>query len=122
MKILEMPEVDVDRFQEHWKDDEVVLSVLADHGDHPQIEREIDFAFEGVRSMLDELAANAETLGFDRFEREDGEAEKPRLVFYRSMKADGKSLEPLIKICLQLESEFDVEFDGWGCEAQDGRN
>ena len=118
VKISEMQEVDVDRFQEHWKDDEVVLSVLANQGDHPQIEREIDFAFEGVRSKLDELAANAKTLGFDRLEREDGEDGKSRLVLYRNMKADRKSLEPLIKICLQLESQLDVEFDGWGCEAQ----
>jgi hypothetical protein len=33
---------------------------------------------------------------------------------------DEQSIRALTRKCLQIELLFDVEYDGWGCEAQTG--
>ena len=112
--------VDPQRLEEEWQADMQVLADLADHGDRAEIERPVDVSFRGSPEALVRLTEAAEALGFDYLDMETSPDGDPCLFLVRDQRADAESIKALTATCLQIEVDYGVEYDGWGCAAQDG--
>ncbi len=112
--------VDPLRLEEEWQADQQVLADLADNGDRADIERPVDVSFRGSLPALIRLTEAAEELGFEFLEMEKTEDGEPCVFLVREQRADAESIKALTVTCLQIEIDFGVEYDGWGCVAQDG--
>ncbi|WP_373488777.1 ribonuclease E inhibitor RraB [Blastomonas sp.] len=118
---IKLPKVDPARLDEEFEADRDVLQHLADNGDRAHIKRAVDVSFRGYPDHLQALAEAAKTFGFVELDREDDpEGGKPYLFLERDQAVDAESIRNLTRTCLQIEIMFDVEYDGWGCEAQTG--
>jgi len=113
---------DRDRFEEEWAADQDVLQNLAANGDHPERERQIDVSFRGEIDALEALENGAADFGFAVLEWAVEEENGPWLYLERTQAADPDSIRSLTIACLQIEHLYGVEYDGWGCMAQDGLN
>jgi regulator of ribonuclease activity B len=112
--------VDPQRLEEEWAADMEVLVELAENGDRAEIERPVDVSFRGTPEALVRLVDAAEELGFDYLDMETTEDGDPCLFLVRDQRADAESIKALTATCLQIEVDYGVEYDGWGCGAQDG--
>jgi hypothetical protein len=118
---MKLPKVDPARMEQEWVADQDVLRNLAANGDRAQIKRQVDVSFRGPEENLQRLSEAASTFGLTELDREeDAEGGEPYLFFERFQAVDAQSIKDLTRICLQIEMMFDVEYDGWGCEAQSG--
>ncbi|GGB60486.1 ribonuclease E inhibitor RraB [Blastomonas aquatica] len=118
---MKLPKVDPARMEQEWAADQDVLRNLAANGDRAQIKRQVDVSFRGSEENLQRLSEAASTFGLVELDREeDAEGGEPYLFFERFQAVDAQSIKDLTRICLQIEMMFDVEYDGWGCEAQSG--
>lgn len=117
---MTLPEVSSARLAEEWTADQDVLASLRDAGDRPEIVRPVDVSFRGTEAALDKLEDEAEQLGFAVIEREPDEEGDMCLFLGREQAADDVSIKALTKLCLQIELAYEVEYDGWGCTAEDG--
>ena len=117
---MKLPQVDPARMEEEWQADRDVLKSLAKNGDIAAIPRAVDVSFRGSEDALEQLTAKASEFGFVVLDREEEEGGEPYLFLEREQKADEASIKALTKTCLQIEILFDVEYDGWGCEAKTG--
>ena len=113
-------EVDPVRLAEEIDANEDVLHALAANGDIAELSRTIDVHFKGAQDAIENLAEDAEGLGFrfiDFGEFEDGD-------WAADLQVDGPvtrdALKALITRALEIEISHGVEFDGWGCEAETG--
>jgi len=107
--------------EQEWQADQDVLRNLAANGDRAQVKRAVDVSFRGPEANLDRLSEAAKTFGLVELDREDdAEGGEPYLFFERFQAVDAQSIKDLTRICLQIEIMFEVEYDGWGCEAQTG--
>jgi len=113
--------VDPRRLEEEWAADMKVLAELAANGDQADIERPVDVSFRGSPEALVRLTDAAEELGFDYLDMEASEDGDPCLFLVRDQRADAESIKALTAACLQIEVDFGVEYDGWGCAAVDGK-
>lgn len=117
---MTLPEVSPTRLAEEWAADKDVLASLAENGDIAAIVRPVDVSFRGDDDALDKLEQDAAELGFDVIEREEDDEGEMCLFLMREQAADEASIKALTLKCLQIELAYDVEYDGWGCTAEDG--
>ncbi len=117
---MTLPEVSPARLAEEWAADKDVLASLAENGDRSEIVRPIDVSFRGEEEALDRLEESAGELGFTVIEREEDEDGEFSLFLGCEQTADEASIKALTLRCLQIELLYDVEYDGWGCTAEDG--
>lgn len=114
------PVIDPARLAEELAADEEILVDLANNGDIAELSRTIDVHFKGPQEQIENLAEDAQSLGFrfiDFGEFEDGD-------WAADLQCDGPVTRPaiaaLITRALEIEISHDVEFDGWGCAAETG--
>lgn len=117
---MTLPEVSPARLEEEWAADRDVLASLAENGDVATIVRPVDVSFRGDEAALDKLEEDAAELGFAVIEREEDDEGEPCLFLVRDSAADEASIKALTHLCLRIELAYDVEYDGWGCTAEDG--
>lgn len=117
---MTLPEVSPARLAEEWAADTEVLASLRDAGDRPEIVRAVDVSFRGDDDVLDKLEGDAAELGFEVIEREEDEEGEMCLFLGRQQTADDDAIKALTLKCLQIAMAYDVEYDGWGCTAEDG--
>lgn len=117
---MTLPEVSTARLEEEWAADKDVLASLRENGDRAEIVRPVDVSFSGSEDALDKLEGDAAELGFEPIEREQDEEGGWTLFLGREQAADEASIRALTRLCLQIELAYDVEYDGWGCTAEDG--
>lgn len=117
---MTLPEVSPARLEEEWAADKDVLASLRENGDRAEIVRPVDVSFSGPEDALDKLEEDAAELGFEPIEREQDEDGGWTLFLGREQAADEASIRALTRLCLQIELAYDVEYDGWGCTAEDG--
>lgn len=118
---LKLPPIDPVRMEQEWAADQDVLRNLAANGDQASIRRSVDVSFRGSEANLERLSEAAEELGLTELGHEDDEqGGDPWLFLERVQAVDEKSIRALTELCLQIEQLFDLEYDGWGCEAQTG--
>ncbi|MBP2275674.1 MULTISPECIES: ribonuclease E inhibitor RraB [Sphingomonas] len=117
---MTLPEVSPARLEEEWAADKDVLASLRENGDRPEIVRMVDVSFRGTEPALDRLEEDAEELGFEVIEREEDEEGEISLFLGREQTSDDDAIRALTLKCLQIELIYDVEYDGWGCTAEDG--
>jgi hypothetical protein len=118
---MKLPKVDPARMEQEWAADQDVLRNLAANGDRASVKRAVDVSFRGPEENLERLSEAAKSLGLVELDREeDAEGGEPYLFFERFQAVDAQSIKDLTRLCLQIEIMFDVEYDGWGCEAQTG--
>lgn len=115
-----LPEVSPRRLAEEWAADQDVLASLAANGDLAHRVRAVDVSFRGDDDALDKLEQDAAELGFEVIEREEDEDGEMCLFLMREQTADEAAIKALTRLCLQIELAYDVEYDGWGCTAEDG--
>lgn len=108
------------RLAEELEANEEVLEALAANGDVAELSRTIDVHFKGAQDDIENLAEDAQGLGFrfiDFGEFEDGD-------WAADLQCDGPitrdALKALIIRALEIEISHGVEFDGWGCAAETG--
>lgn len=108
------------RLAEELEANEDVLQALAANGDVAELPRTIDVHFKGPQDDIENLAEDAQGLGFrfiDFGEFEDGD-------WAADLQVDGPvtrdALKALITRALEIEISHGVEFDGWGCAAETG--
>jgi len=116
------PDIDAERFEREWEGDQDVLRSLAEQGDRSTEPRKVDVSFRGEKIALDALAERAAEYGFDILDWSDTEEGGPWLFLDRLQPADAEAIRNLTITCLQIERRFGVEYDGWGCVAQNGSN
>lgn len=119
---MTLPEVSPQRLAAEWAADKDVLASLAENGDIATIVRPVDVSFRGDDDALDKLEQDAAELGFEVIEREEDEDGKICLFLGREQAADETAIRALTLRCLQIELAYDVEYDGWGCTAEDGQD
>lgn len=117
---MTLPEVSPARLEEEWAADKDVLASLRENGDRAEIVRPVDVSFRGDDEALDKLEEEAAELGFEVIEREEDEDGEVCLFLMREQTTDDVAIKGLTKLCLQIEQAYDVEYDGWGCTAEDG--
>ncbi|MEO8724251.1 MAG: ribonuclease E inhibitor RraB [Sphingobium sp.] len=117
---MKLPQIDPERLEEEWQADQDVLANLAQNGDISAIPRAVDVSFRGSDDALQRLTEKASQFGLVVLDREEPEDGEPFLFLEREQKTDEASIRALTKTCLQIEIMFDVEYDGWGCEAKTG--
>ncbi|WP_404370525.1 ribonuclease E inhibitor RraB [Sphingomonas sp. MMS24-J45] len=117
---MTLPEVSPARLEEEWAADKDVLQSLRDAGDRAEIVRPVDVSFRGDDEALDRLEEEAGSLGFDVIEREEDEEGDMCLFLMRAQTTDDAAIKGLTKLCQQIAQAYDVEYDGWGCTAEDG--
>ena len=115
---MTLPEVSPARLEEEWSADKEVLASLRENGDRAEIVRPVDVSFSGSEDALDKLEEDAAELVFEPIERENDRGWT--LFLGREQAADEASIKALTRLCLQIELAYDVEYDGWGCTAEDG--
>jgi regulator of RNase E activity RraB len=108
------------RLAEELEANEEVLIALAENGDIAELPRTIDVHFKGPQEAIENVAEDAQDLGFrfiDFGEFEDGD-------WAADLQVDGPvtrdALKALITRALEIEISHGVEFDGWGCAAATG--
>ncbi|GGA57344.1 ribonuclease E inhibitor RraB [Sphingomonas psychrolutea] len=117
---MTLPEVSPARLEEEWAADKDVLASLRENGDRAEIVRPVDVSFRGDDEALDKLEEEAAELGFEVIEREEDEDGEVCLFLSREQTTDDAAIKGLTKLCLQIELAYEVEYDGWGCTAEDG--
>ncbi len=117
---MSRPGIDPARLAEEMAADAEVLADLAANGDIATLSRTIDVHFKGAQDDVEQLAEDAQSLGFrfiDFGEFEDGD-------WAADLQCDGpvtrEALSALITRALEIEISHGVEFDGWGCAAETG--
>jgi regulator of RNase E activity RraB len=115
-----MSGIDPARLAEELEANEEVLQALAANGDIAELSRPIDVHFKGPQDAIEQLAEDAQGLGFrfiDFGEFEDGD-------WAADCQVDGPVTRPALKAlitrALEIELSHGVEFDGWGCAAETG--
>jgi regulator of RNase E activity RraB len=111
---------DLTRFNEEWAEDQNVLRNLAENGDDPSISRAVDVSFRGDIDALEALAEASPEYGFAILEWAPDEEDGPCLYLDRPQTVEAEAIKELTITCLRIERRFGVEYDGWGCMAQDG--
>jgi regulator of RNase E activity RraB len=116
---LKLPQVDPARLAAEWEADKDVLANLAANGDKAHVRRPVDVSFSGSDENFERVLVIASQFGFVELDRE--ESEEGNYLFLECEQAvDEQSIRALTLKCLQIELLCDVDYDGWGCEAETG--
>ena len=117
---LKLPQVDPARLEAEWDADKDVLVQLAANGDRAKQPRPVDVSFRGTEENFERVLNVASQFGFVELDREVGEDGEHYLFLECESAVDEDSIRAITRKCIQIEMMFDVEYDGWGCEAQTG--
>jgi regulator of RNase E activity RraB len=117
---LKLPDVDPARLEAEWEADRDVLANLAANGDKPRIPRAVDVSFRGSEKDFDRLLTVASQFGFVELDREEGDDGELYLFLECEQAVDEVSIRALTRKCVEIEMLFDLEYDGWGCNAETG--
>ena len=117
---LKLPQVDPARLEAEWDADKDVLVQLAANGDRAKQPRPVDVSFRGTEENFERVLNVANQFGFVELDREVGEDGEHYLFLECESAVDEDSIRAITRKCIQIEMMFDVEYDGWGCEAQTG--
>lgn len=117
---VKLPQVDPARLEEEWEADKAVLASLAENGDVARIPRPIDVSFRGTEENFDRVLDVAIQFGFVELDREVGDDGELYLFLETEQTVDEEAIRSLTRKCIQIEMLCDVEYDGWGCEAETG--
>ncbi|MBU0555529.1 MAG: ribonuclease E inhibitor RraB [Alphaproteobacteria bacterium] len=117
---LKFPQVDPARLEAEWDADKDVLVQLAANGDRAKQPRPVDVSFRGTEENFERVLNVASQFGFVELDREVGEDGEHYLFLECESAVDEDSIRAITRKCIQIEMMFDVEYDGWGCEAQTG--
>jgi len=117
---IKLPKVDPARLEQEWEADRSVLASLAENGDNARIPRPVDVSFRGTDENFDRVLEVAIQFGFVELDREVGEDGELYLFLECEQAVDEESIRSLARKCVQIEMLCDVEYDGWGCEAETG--
>lgn len=115
-----LPTVDPARLEEEWEADRAVLAELAANGDVAHLVRRVDVSFRGTDEAFDRVLDVAIQFGFVELDRETDEDGELYLFLETEQAVDEASIRSLARKCVQIEMLCDVEYDGWGCEAETG--
>jgi regulator of RNase E activity RraB len=97
-----------------------LLAVRAEHGDRPEIIREVDhMALFPTRAALDAAAARLVSLGY-RIDPVEGPAEDGRwaLDFHRDERLDVGRPDGFVTEILDVLLPLDGDYDGWGAQIE----
>ena len=117
---VKLPTVDPARLEEEWEADKEVLASLAENGDKAHLPRPVDVSFRGTDENFERVLTVAIQFGFVELDREVGEDGELYLFLETEQAVDEASIRSLARKCVQIEMLCDVEYDGWGCEAETG--
>lgn len=117
---VKLPEVDPARLEAEWEADKDVLANLAANGDKAHIPRPVDVSFRGSEKDFERLLNVASQFGFVELDREEGDDGELYLFLECEQAVDEASIRKLTRTCVQLETLFGLEYDGWGCTAETG--
>ena len=117
---LKLPQVDPARLEAEWDADKDILVQLAANGDRAKQPRPIDVSFRGTEENFERVLNVASQFGFVELDREIDEDGDHYLFLECESAVDEDSIRAITRKCIQIEMMFDVEYDGWGCEAQTG--
>jgi hypothetical protein len=117
---IKLPDVDAARLEAEWEADKEILVQLAAGGDKAHLPRPVDVSFRGTEEDFERVLNVASQFGFVELDRETGEDGELYRFLECESAVDEQSIRALTRKCLQIELLFDVEYDGWGCEAQTG--
>jgi regulator of RNase E activity RraB len=117
---MKIEPVDPARLAAEMEADADVLAALAANGDIASIARPVDLHFKGRQDLIVTLGDDADALGFEfvQFnEHEDGEWS---VDFNLISTIEPHVLAKLTERALEIEAAYGVDYDGWGCVAQNG--
>ncbi len=100
--------------------DAEILAELAENGDIASIVRPIDLHFKGSQDAIEALVEASDGLGLSFIEFGEYEDGDIAADFTIESTTEADAMAALAKRALEIEIAHDVEFDGWGCEAQTG--
>lgn len=111
-----MSNVDPDYLAQEWATDDEILQNMAAGGDLAHVVREINVQFVGDVSNLNKLKNDAKKLGFHSalVEKDEGEWQ---IELQIDSDTRQETIRELTRKCLEIEQDYDIDHDGWGCFA-----
>lgn len=111
-----MSNIDPDYLAQEWATDDEILENMAAGGDLAHVVREINVQFVGAVANLNKLKNDSKKLGFRSAYVENDEGE---WQIELQIEADTRqeTIRELTRKCLEIEQDYDIDHDGWGCFA-----
>lgn len=111
-----MSAIDPAHLAEEWATDDEILQNMAAGGDLSHVVREINVQFVGAVSDLNKLKNDAAKWGFRSalVAKEEGEWE---IELQIDLDTKRETIHELTRKSLEIESEYDIDHEGWGCFA-----
>ncbi|WP_422343863.1 ribonuclease E inhibitor RraB [Parasphingorhabdus sp.] len=111
-----MSNVDPDYLAQEWATDDEILESMAAGGDLARVVREINVQFVGAVANLNKLKNDAKKLGFRSalVEKYEGEWQ---IELQIDADTRQETIRELTRKCLEIEQDYDIDHDGWGCFA-----
>ncbi len=116
----DMPEIDPAQLAAEIAADAEILQALAENGDIATLVRPIDLHFKGPQDRIEALAQAADDLGFEFIEFGEYEDGDWAADFSLLGTTEPQAMAALTRRALEIELAYGVEYDGWGCAANDG--
>lgn len=111
-----MSNIDPDYLAQEWATDDEILENMAAGGDVAHVVREVNVQFVGAVSNLNKLKNDAKKLGFSSayVEKDEGEWQ---IELQIDADTRQETIRELTRKCLEIEQDYDIDHDGWGCFA-----
>ncbi|MEP2102332.1 MAG: ribonuclease E inhibitor RraB [Parasphingorhabdus sp.] len=111
-----MSSVDPEYLAQEWATDDEILENMAAGGDLAHVIREINVQFVGAVANLNKLKNDAKKLGFQSalVEKDEGEWQ---IELQIDADTRQETIRQLTRKCLEIEQDYDIDHDGWGCFA-----
>ncbi|QTD56169.1 ribonuclease E inhibitor RraB [Parasphingorhabdus cellanae] len=109
-----MSAIDPAHLAEEWATDDEILKNMAAGGDLDHVVREINVQFVGAVANLNKLKNDAKKLGFKSayVEKDEGEWQIELQIDADTLQ---QTIRELTRKCLEIEQDYDIDHDGWGC-------
>ncbi|AMO71554.1 MAG: ribonuclease E inhibitor RraB [Parasphingorhabdus sp.] len=108
--------IDPAHLAEEWAIDDEILQNMAAGGDLSHVVREINVQFVGAVADLNKLKNDAAKWGF-RSALVSNEDDEWVIELQIDLDTKRETIRELTRKCLEIESEYDIDHDGWGCFA-----
>lgn len=111
-----MSQIDPAHLAEEWATDDEILQNMAAGGDLNHVVREINVQFVGAVANLNKLKNDAAKWGFRSAivgKYQDGW----EIELQIDLDTKRETIHELTRKSLEIESEYDIDHDGWGCFA-----
>jgi hypothetical protein len=111
-----MSVIDPQHLAEEWAIDDEILENMAAGGDLSHVVRPINVQFVGLVGDLKKLQKDADRWGFHTATVEKDEGEW-HIELQADLDTKQATIRELTRKCLEIESDYDLDHDGWGCFA-----